>query len=101
MYRTMRGLEKVRQKAMNLNMVSDPNNLSVSHRKGKRFMIKIDGRRIHFGLWPFKGRGTFIDHGDEKVRHAWQARHKQIMREGKPAYLNKESPEHYSYYLLW
>ncbi len=74
-----------------------------SDRTNKRFMITLDDNSvIHFGLWPFKGRGTFIDHKDEKLLIAWRARHIKIMlKDGEPAYLNIYSPEYYSWHLLW
>ncbi len=73
-----------------------------SDRTNKRFMITLDdGTVIHFGQWLYKGRGTFIDHKDEKLLNAWQARHSKIMKDNEPAYLNIYSPEYYSWYLLW
>ena len=76
--------------------------LEISNAKGKRFAIKSpSGKLINFGLWPYTGKGTFIDHGDEKIKEAWQARHSKIMNGGQPAYLNKESPEYYSWNILW
>jgi hypothetical protein len=76
--------------------------VSLSKAAGKRFSVKSpSGKVINFGLFPFKGKGAFIDHGDEKLLKAWQARHKKILKDGKPAYLNPESPEYYSWNLLW
>jgi hypothetical protein len=76
--------------------------LKVSSAKDKRFsIISPEGKKINFGQFPFKGEGTFIDHNDEQLKRAWQARHSKIMKDGKPAYLNKESPEFYSWNLLW
>ena len=76
--------------------------LEISDRKNKRFMITLDdGTNIHFGQYPYKGRGAFIDHHDEKIKSAWQARHSKVMLNNKPAYLNIYSPEYYSYHLLW
>ncbi len=76
--------------------------LEVSNKTNKRFMITLDdGTVIHFGLWPYNGRGAFIDHKDEKLKSAWQARHSKILKDGEPAYLNTYSPEYYSWHLLW
>ena len=76
--------------------------LEVSNKTNKRFMITLDnGDVIHFGLWPYKGRGAYIDHKDEQIRKAWQARHSKIMKDGEAAYLNPYSPEYYSWHLLW
>ena len=73
-----------------------------SDRTNKRFMITLtNGKVIHFGLWPYNGRGAFIDHKDEKIKSAWQARHSKILIDDEPAYLNPYSPEYYSWHLLW
>jgi hypothetical protein len=80
-------------------------NIENSDKANKRFKITLnDGTVIHFGLWPFAAvpaGGTFIDHKDENIKRAWQARHSKIMRDGQPAYLNPYSPEYYSWHLLW
>jgi hypothetical protein len=75
--------------------------LNISNRKNKRFMIlSPQGKKIHFGLYPFQ-QGTFIDHFDKTKRKNWRARHSRILLNNEPAYLNKESPEFYSWNLLW
>jgi len=94
-----RKLSVVKRIAKELNIKGK---LEVSNKTNKRFMITLlDGTIIHFGQWPFKGRGTYIDHKDEKIKSAWQARHSKIMKDGEPAYLNIYSPEYYSWHLLW
>jgi hypothetical protein len=76
--------------------------LQISLANGKRFSIRSPaGKLINFGQWPFSGKGALLDHGDEKLKEAWRARHSKIMRQGKPAYLDKESPEYYSWNILW
>jgi hypothetical protein len=76
--------------------------LNISKAKNKRFSIKSpSGKLINFGLWPFKGDGTFLDHRDNKIRDAWRARHSKILKNGKKAYEDKESPEYYSWEILW
>lgn len=55
---------------------------------------------IHFGQWPV-AIGTFLDHGNPKIRDAWQARHSKIMKDGIPAYMDQTSPEYYSWRILW
>lgn len=76
--------------------------LKIADAKDKRFSITSpSGKKINFGLWPFKGDGAYIDHKNDKLRTAWFARHSKILKDGKPAYLNKESPEYYSYNILW
>lgn len=73
--------------------------ITLSNIKGKRFKITLEnGKTIHFG--SDKGK-TFLDHKDEQKKKAWQARHSKIMRDGKPAYKDKQSPAYYSYNILW
>ena len=94
-----RKLSVVKRLAKELNIKGKIEN---SDRKNKRFMITLDDNSIiHFGLFPYKGQGTFIDHHDEKLLNAWQARHMKIMKDSKPAYLNIYSPLYYSWHLLW
>jgi hypothetical protein len=75
--------------------------INISNVKGKRFSIKVNNKTINFGAWPYKAEGAYIDHKDESIRKAWQARHSKILKDGKPAYKDKSSPEYYSWNLLW
>ena len=94
-----RNLQIARNIAANLGIEGT---INISKVKGKRFSItKADGKKIHFGVWPYTGDGTFIDHGDEKIKKAWKARHRKILKDGKPAFKNKDSPEYYSWNILW
>lgn len=96
----MRNLESAKRVAKEKG-IANYDTLKISNASGKRFSIKShSGKLINFGAYPFKD-GTFIDHGDEKIRSAWKARHIKIMKEGKPAYLNPESPEYYAWNILW
>jgi hypothetical protein len=70
-----------------------------SKAKGKRFYVVYKGKRINFGSATGK---TFIDHRDPKIKKAWQARHSKIkLKDGRLAYTVKESPEFWSWHLLW
>jgi hypothetical protein len=94
-------LSEAKKKAKSIGIVNW-DTLEISKAKDKRFsIITPTGKKINFGLYPFKGKGTFLDHKDIKIKEAWQARHKKIMKDGKPAYLNKESPDYYSWNILW
>ena len=94
-----RKLSVVKRIAKELNIKGKIEN---SDKVNKRFMITLDnGDVLHFGLWPYKGRGTFIDHHDDKLKSAWKARHSKIMKDGEPAYLNPNSADYYSWHLLW
>ena len=76
--------------------------LKISTVKGKRFsIVGPEGSLIHFGLWHFKGDGTFLDHKDITIREAWRARHSKIKKGEKLAYKDKTSPEYYSWNILW
>jgi len=76
--------------------------LDISNRKNKRFMItRPDGKKIHFGLYPFSGNGSFLDHKDINIRQAWRARHSKIKNKKGLAMNDPDSPEYYSYRILW
>lgn len=91
-------MDVVREKAKKLG-IANSHTIERSNREGKRFKILVGTRYIHFGSDVGK---TFIDHHDEKIRAAWRARHREIkLKNGKPAYQDKNSPEYYSWHLLW
>ena len=71
----------------------------VSHRKGKRFYVVYGYKTIHFGS---KNGQTYYDHKDNTIRKNWKARHSKIINnDGIPFYTIKESPEYWSWNLLW
>lgn len=96
-----RKLDVARKIAMNKGIIKSPEELQISKAKNKRFAIKYNNKTINFGLFPFQGKGSFIDHGDEQIKKAWRARHSKIMKDGKPAYLDKTSPEFWAWRILW
>ena len=87
-------MEQLKEKALKLG-ASD---LGESHVKGKRLYVIYNGKRINFGSDVGQ---TFFDHGDNKKRRAWRARHTQILRGGYPAYKQKDSPSYWAYHILW
>jgi hypothetical protein len=94
-----RGLRLVKQIAKEKGIKGD---INISNAKGKRFNIRVDGKLINFGSYPYSKYGAYIDHRDEDIRNAWRARHEKILlKDGKPAYKDKHSAEFYSYHLLW
>jgi hypothetical protein len=93
-----RGLRIVKQIAKQKGINGE---INISNAKGKRFSIRVDGKLINFGSYPYSKYGAYIDHHDEDIRNAWRARHKGILKGGNPAYLDKSSPEFYSWNLLW
>ena len=94
-------MERVREIAYKKKLIKNDDDIKHSTRKGKRFMIKYNDKWIHFGSYPFTGEGTYIDHGNDTIRKNWKARHSKIMKDGKLAYKNRESPEYYSWNILW
>jgi len=94
-----RNLQIARNIAYNLGIEGT---ITIAKAKGKRFTItRPDGKKINFGLWPYSGEGAFIDHGDEKLKKAWKKRHREILKDNKPAFKNKDSPLYYSWNILW
>ena len=61
--------------------------------KGKRFRIIMTDHHHDFGSDVGK---TFVDHGDEKIKRAWIARHKT-----NPNFSSKHSGIYHSRILLW
>jgi hypothetical protein len=90
-------------------------NIQKSTRVNKKYMVRTPkGKLIHFGaivngkpMGQFKdstGLGLYskYDHLDKKRRASYRARHKEIkLKNGKPAYLDKEQAAYYAWHLLW
>ena len=70
----------------------------LSKTKNKRFYVIYNNTKINFGSKVGK---TYIDHHDDNKRKAWRARHINILKDGKPAYKNKMSPEFWNWNLTW
>jgi len=98
-----RKLSVARSIALKKGIIKSPEQLQISQAKNKRFVIiNNNGKRVNFGLWPFSGSGAFIDHMDIKIRDAWRARHSKILlKDGKPAYMSKDSPDYFAWRILW
>lgn len=82
-----------------------------STRKDKKYMVKApSGRWVHFGnknyqhffdKVPLK-LYSHLDHKDTKRKAAYRARHKAIkLKDGTPAYKNKEQASYWSWHYLW
>ena len=88
-------MEKIKSKAKSYGATS----FGVSKIKNKRFYVVYNGKKINFGL---ENGSTYIDHRDEKKKSAWIARHSKIMlKDGTPAYKNKNQSAYWSKKLLW
>jgi hypothetical protein len=97
-----RKLKQARDIAISKKIISTPEELQISKAKNKRFVLIKDGKRTNFGLFPFAGKGTYLDHADDKLKSAWIARHSKIkLKDGRLAYKVKDSPEYLSYNILW
>ena len=82
----------------------------VSDRKDKKYKVYYNNKWIHFGNKNYQhykdssGLGIYshLDHKDKKRRASYRARHKAIkLKNGKPAYLDKEQAAYYAWHLLW
>ena len=97
-----RKLDIARKIALKRGIINDPEELQISKAKNKRFAIKYNDKIVNFGLWPFSGEGTWIDHNNAKLRFAWKARHSKIqLKDGRLAYKTPGQPEYYSWNILW
>lgn len=96
-------LDEARNIALRKNIIKNKEELQISQTKGKRFvLITKDGKKVNFGLWPFSGEGSFLDHGDEKLKKAWRARHSKIkLKDGRFSYKVKNTPEYLAWNILW
>jgi len=97
-----RKLNIVRQIGLKKGIIEDPEQIQISKAKNKRFSISWLGKTVNFGVWPYSGEGTYLDHGDEKIKKAWQARHSKIkLKDGRLAYKVPGQPEFFSWHILW
>jgi len=97
-----RKLKEVRQIALKKGIIQDPEQIQISKAKNKRFAINWLGKIVNFGVWEYSGKGTFLDHRDDKIRDAWRARHSKIkLKDGRLAYKVPGQPEFFSWHLLW
>ena len=47
-----------------------------SEKPDKRLKVVYEGKTIHFGSGNLTGKGTYLEHGDDKIKKNWIARHK-------------------------
>lgn len=81
-----------------------------STRKNKKYDVFYNNKWISFGNVNYNhyrdvtGLNVYshLDHNDPKRRAAYRARHSKILlKDGTPAYKNKNQPSYWSYYYLW
>lgn len=71
----------------------------ISRAKGKKFYVVYEGKRINFGSL---GMSDYTIHKDKERRSRYRARASKITnRYGEYTYLDKTSPNYWSYHLLW
>lgn len=83
----------------------------VSTRLHKKYsVITPRGRKIHFGDNRYEHyydrtplpAWSHLDHKDTRRRAAYRSRHGGVrLGNGRPAYLDPESPAYYSWHYLW
>lgn len=73
--------------------------ISRSNRKGKKYMVIYNDVKIHFGNSDYD---DYTIHKDKERRRLYRARASRIKdKYGNLTYLNKYSPNYWSYHLLW
>lgn len=88
-------LSELKEKAIKLGATD----LKASTRKGKKYMVKYEGKYIHFGA---SGYQDFTQHKDEKRRENYRRRHGAIkLKDGRLAHKVKGTPSYFSWTLLW
>lgn len=88
-------MEVLKEKALKLGATE----FGKSKRKDKKYFVLYEGKKINFGSATGQ---TFLDHGDEKKKENWKARHSKIKdKAGVPFYTKKNSAEFWSTNILW
>jgi hypothetical protein len=71
----------------------------ISKRKNKKYAVEYNGKIIHFGDSRYD---DYLDHGDEKRRENYRKRASKIRnKKGELTYKDKNSPNYYSFHILW
>ena len=85
-------------------------NLKKSTRPGKKYMVVVNGKTIHFGSLSNEqykdttglGLYTHLNHNDEKRRASYLARAKGIKNgQGRLTWQDKNSANYFSVKYLW
>ena len=85
-------------------------NFKKSTRPGKKYMVVVNGKTIHFGDIKMQqytdttglGLYTHLNHNDEKRRASYLARAKGIKnKKGEPTWKDKNSANYFSVKYLW
>ena len=88
-------MERLYHKAINQGATD----FGISKRKGKKYYVIYKGTKIHFGA---DGMSDYTLHKDKERRARYRARASKITNKlGEYTYLDKTSPNYWSYHLLW
>ena len=86
--------KKLQNKAMSLGA----SKFGVSTKGQYKYFVVYKGKTIHLGD---KRHEDWTWHGDPERRKRYRARHKAILKDGKPAYLDKNQASYWAFNLLW
>ena len=87
-------MEKLKKRALALGATD----LKRSTRKNKKWMVKYNGKWVHFGAY---GMSDYTIHNDKARRDSYRARHSKILlKDGTQAYKVKTQPSFWSWHLL-
>ena len=71
----------------------------ISNKGTYKYFVVFNGKTIHFGHRKYS---DYTHHNDDKRRANYRARHEAIKtKSGKLAYLDKNQPSYWSYWILW
>jgi hypothetical protein len=80
-------------------MARGANKFGVSTKQNYKYFVVYKNRTIHFGN---KNYEDYTFHKNKDRRDNYRARHKAILKkDGTPAYLDKNQPAYWSYWILW
>ena len=87
-------MDAIRKRAKKLGA----DQLEISTRAAKKYMVRYRGRWIHFGA---RNYSDFTQHRDPLRRDNYRARHSKILlADGRPAYKVPEQPAYWAWHIL-
>jgi hypothetical protein len=88
-------MDALRKRAKNLGA----DQLEISTRAAKKYMVRYRGRWIHFGARSYS---DFTQHRSPRRRENYRARHRKILlSDGRPAYMVPEQAAYWAWHILW
>jgi hypothetical protein len=97
---------------INLNKPFYNKNITPKNKKYSVYVVNPNTGRpniIHFGARAYQHykdsteekKWSNLDHNDPERRRLYRARHRAILKDGKPAYLHHMRAEFWSWHYLW